>query len=58
MIYAGICDRMSQMFIASRKKLAINKQIFAVFEVLGDSYGSRNANRWTETEAAKLILIR
>ena len=44
-------------FYYIKKKLAANKQIFAVFEVSGDLYCSRNANRSTETDAAKLILI-
>ena len=40
-----------------KRKLATNKQIFGVFEVSGDLYCSRNVNRPTETDTAKLILI-
>ena len=43
MVYAGISDRMPQIFIISME-LAINMQIFAVSEVSGGSYCNSNAS--------------
>ena len=53
MVYAGLCDRMPLT-----RKLAINMQIFAVWEVSGGSYCNRNTNSGTEIDVAKLIFIR
>ena len=52
MVYAGLCDRMPLT-----RKLAINMQIFAVWEVSGGSYCNRNTNSGTEIDVAKLIFI-
>ena len=40
-----------------QEETAINKQNFALFEVLGDPYCDSNVNNRTETYAANLIFI-